>query len=78
MSDEQKEVAWDVVRACFYLLALIIIGNMLFGFWVFGVCAWGAMNGSLPVGSCKEYAPNIQEIMVGGLAVVIAFSGRGK
>jgi hypothetical protein len=76
MSDGQKKVAWDIIRACFWLLATIIWSQILFAFVVFSVCAYGVIKGSVALGSCTQFMP-INELLMGGMAVVIAFSGRG-
>lgn len=78
MSEEQKEATWNVLRACFWLLASIIWAQIIFGFCVWAVCAYGVLSGHVPVGTCKEYAPNIMELLVGGMAIVMAFAGRGN
>ncbi len=78
MSEEQKQVAWDVVRACFYLLAGIIWAQILMSFAIWGSCVYGIIAGIAPMGSCKDIVPNVMELMVGGMAVVMAFSGRAK
>jgi hypothetical protein len=78
VSEDQKQAAWDVVRACFYLLAGIIWAQILMGFAIWGSCVYGILVQIVPVGGCKDQAPNVMELMVGGLAVVMAFSGRAK
>jgi hypothetical protein len=78
MSEEQKQAAWDVVRACFYLLAGMIWAQILMSFAVWASCAYGVLTGIAPPGVCKDLVPNVMELMVGGMAVVLAFAGRGK
>ena len=76
MSDDQKAIAWDVVRACFWLLASIIWAQIIFAFAFFGACAYGVLTGTTPVGSCKDVIPNFSDLLIGGLAAIMAFSGR--
>lgn len=78
MSEDQKQAAWDVVRACFYLLAGIIWAQIIMSFAIYASCTYGILVEKYPVGSCKDLAPNIMELMVGGMAVVLAFAGRTK
>jgi hypothetical protein len=78
VSEDQKEAGWNILRACFWLLSSIIWAQIIFSFSVFAVCAAGVWTGHIPIGSCKEYAPDMMELLVGGMAVVIAFSGRAK
>jgi len=78
MSEEQKQVVWDAARACFWLLASLIWAQIVYAFMLTGFCAYGVLVGTTPPGLCKEFAPNIMELLVGGLAVVLAFSGRAK
>jgi hypothetical protein len=78
MSEDQKEKVWDVVRACFYLLAGIIWAQIILGFSIWAACSYSIFVGVIPMGSCKDVTPNVMELMVGGLAVVMAFSGRAK
>jgi hypothetical protein len=77
MSDEQKKVVWDVTRACFWLLASIIWAQIVIGFFLTVTCWWAIYTGAFPVGTCKDLQPSIMELLVGGMAVVIAFAGRG-
>jgi len=76
--DEKKKVVWDVVRACFYLLAGIIWAQILMAYFIWGACSYAVIVEKYPVGSCKDTIPNAMELLVGGLAVVMAFSGRAK
>lgn len=78
MSEEQKQAAWDVVRACFYLLAGIIWAQIIMGYLMWFTCTYGILFAKYPLGSCRDLVPNMMELMVGGLAVVMAFAGRGK
>jgi hypothetical protein len=78
MSDDQKEKAWDIIRACFWLLAVIICSQIVFSFAFFGACVYGVLSGAAPVGSCRDYVPNMGELLVGGMAIVMAFSGKGS
>jgi len=74
MSEDDKKIVWNVTRACFWLLASIIWAQIILGYGIFGSCVIGIFDGKIPVGSCKELVPNVMELLVGGLAVVIAFA----
>ena len=69
---------FDILRASFWLIASIIWAQILVGVSTFSVCAYGVLAKDFPVGTCKDVAPNIMELLVGGLAVALAFSGRAK
>ena len=73
MSDEQKKLAWDLTRACFYLLAGIVWAQIILAYGVWAACEFDGVPGS-----CRDLAPNIMDLLTGGLAVVLAFSGRMK
>ena len=75
MSKAPKE--WNPLRACFILLATIILAQILLGFSMTMFCAYNIVIHDLPIGTCRELAPNVMELMVGGLAIVIAFSKYG-
>lgn len=76
MANEQPP--FDVLRASFWLLASIIWAQILVGIAAFSFCGYSIIIGAIPVGTCKEVAPDIMELLVGGLAVVVAFSGKSK
>jgi hypothetical protein len=78
VSEEGKRAAWDVVRACFYLLAGIIWAQIIMGFAIWASCVYGIVTQVIPVGGCRDQTPNVMELMVGGMAIVLAFSGRAK
>jgi hypothetical protein len=78
MTEEKKEAAWDIVRACFWLLASIIWAQILFAFAFFGACAFGVLSGTTPIGGCKDTIPNFSDLLIGGLAIIMAFSGKGS
>jgi hypothetical protein len=78
MSEEQKDIVWNVTRACFWLLSSIIWAQIVMSFTLTLFCFYGIATSLIPAGGCKDFAPNIMELLVGGMAVVIAFSGRGS
>jgi hypothetical protein len=69
---------FDILKASFWLIASIIWAQILVGASGFVVCSYGILSKNLPIGVCKDVAPNIMELLVGGLAVALAFSGRAK
>jgi hypothetical protein len=68
---------FNAVRAAFWLIASIIWFNLLYSLLSTGVCFYAVLKGTLPVGTCAQFAPNLLEMMTGGLAAAMAFSGKG-
>lgn len=69
---------FDIVKASFWLIASIIWAQIIFGYSSFAVCSYGILIGGFPLGSCKELIPSIFELLTGGMAVALAFSGRAN
>jgi hypothetical protein len=69
---------FDMLKACFWLVASIIWAQIVFGYFVTTMCYIGIWTQHMPNGACKEFAPNIFELLTGGLAAALAFSGRTK
>jgi len=67
---------FDVVKASFWLIASIIWAQILFGFGVAMFCGYSVLSGTSQFGSCRENGPSILELLTGGMAVALAFSGR--
>jgi hypothetical protein len=71
-----SEKQFNVVRASFWLIASIIWAQIIFGYATFVGCYYGIFNGIIQMGGCKDLQPSIFELLTGGMAVAMAFSGR--
>jgi hypothetical protein len=68
--------SFNVVKASFWLIASIIWAQIIFSYGVAIACAYMVINAFAPVGACKDNTPSILELLTGGLAVALAFSGK--
>ena len=73
MSEDNKAVVWNVVKAAFYLIAGVIWANIIFSFAILGTCVYSVGSGVTPVGSCRDYFPQVSDLLVGALAAAMAF-----
>lgn len=77
MSEEQKQRAFDVVRAGFYLIASILVFQMFYVLIVTMACMYGRIGMGLTVeqAGCVEMRSMLSDILTGGLAAALAFVG---
>jgi hypothetical protein len=76
MSDEQKKVAFDVVKAGFYLIAFILGFHMFIVLMVGSACIYGRLVEHFsPADACKDVSGLLSDILTGGLASALAFVG---
>jgi len=69
MSEQQ----WNNRKHCFWLLAIACGFQWFMAYAIWGSCAYGILSGVIPMGSCKEVIPNVFELLVGPMAVIMAF-----
>jgi hypothetical protein len=76
VSEEQKQIAWNVTRACFWLLAFIIVSDIIMAYVAYFGCFYAILTKIAPPNSCDDNVPDLKELLVGGLAIVLAFAGN--
>jgi len=69
VSDKQ----WNNRKACFWLLAAACGFQWVMAYIVWGSCVYAITSGAVPLGSCKDVIPNVFELLVGPMAVIMAF-----
>ena len=74
---------FSMLRACFYLLAVVVLIMMLETLLALTGCAWiVVVQNREPLGSCQQMGGMIREIfselLTGILALLVAARGNGK
>jgi hypothetical protein len=81
MSDEQKQVVFDVVKAGFYLIASLLAFQCAVIFLVVTSCIYYKVSIMGPVAPldmaspCNNVRDQLQDLMLNGLAAALAFVG---
>ncbi len=77
MSDEQKRVVFDVVRAGFYLVAIVIVAHIFIVVVGAMACTYAGLNklGPEVINQCDKTRSTLSEVLAAALAAALAFSG---
>jgi len=63
---------FHILRACFLLLAVVIIFEVFATVGAAALCGWGVVTGRLPVGTCMPLGEAIREVWSEVLAAILA------
>ena len=63
---------FDMLRACFLLLACVILAELATTIFAVAICAVGVYQGKAPIGSCMAPATLIREVWSEMLAAILA------
>jgi hypothetical protein len=64
---------FDMLRACFYLLALLLGAEMITTVGVIAGCAWAVLvQQSAPMGACQQAGEQVKSIWSEALAAILA------
>lgn len=72
---------WNVIKACFYLLAVVILVVMLETLIVLLGCSWLiVVLRADPIGACQQVGQQIREVITEVIAAVLALiiAARGS
>jgi len=62
-----------MMRACFWLLAILLLGEMLTTMGVLAGCAWAVLvQRSTPMGGCAQAGEQVRQIWGEALATILA------
>jgi hypothetical protein len=76
--------SFSVLRACFWLLALLLGAEMLTTIGVIAGCAWAVLiEHSQPMGACQQAGEQVKSIWSEALAAILALllaakNGNGR
>ena len=63
---------FHLIRACFLLLAAVILIEVCTTMGAAVLCGWGVVTGRLPVGTCMPLGEAIREVWSEVLAAILA------
>lgn len=70
---------FNLLRACFWLLAVLVVVELLATMAVIGTCVWTVgITRTMPIGSCADVRAQIQDVWAELLAAILALLLAGR